>query len=373
MWTHEALFFNTQHYFLDICQAIDNAQQSIDVEMYIFENDKLGQRLLKHLAAAAKRGVKVRLLVDGIGSPIWREQVLPWLNTHQVDSRIYHPLPKIFSLESIGAIFKPHQVLRAFRRINKRNHKKVFILDNQYAFIGSMNISHQHRRWRETGIAVYGPEVDDLTRSFELIWCRAYSPYQPMPARQPIRQTVATMQSNLVKTNHTIGSRRENFRQMLAMINQAKERIWITNAYFVPNAQLIIALVRARHHGTDVRLLLPDKSDVRIVRWVSKLYYITLLQAGIHIYEYQPTMLHAKTLLIDNWGSIGTSNLNQRSLRHDLEVDIVTQAPNSLRDMALQFKVDIRSARQVTIEEVQNRPIWERIGGYLGKLFEYWL
>jgi cardiolipin synthase len=157
--------------------------------------------------------------------------------------------------------------------------------------------------------------------------------------------------------------RSENYLDLLVKILGAQGRVWITNAYFVPDASLIRVLRIAAEAGVDVRIVVPAFSDVVFIPWVTSAFHLGLLRAGVRIFEYTGSVLHAKTMLIDDWGLVGSSNLNHRSLLHDLEADVVLGSKEATSALAEQFVADCAHSREVTLRNWKSRPLLERIVG----------
>ena len=151
----------------------------------------------------------------------------------------------------------------------------------------------------------------------------------------------------------------------------AERRIWITNAYFVPDGSVLRVLTVAAGAGVDVRVLVPSFSDVIFIPWVTSAFHLGLLRAGVKIFEYRGSVLHAKTMVIDDWGIIGSSNLNHRSLLHDLEADIVVIDPTSIASLEEGFLLDLERASQLTLDNWRHRPLIERLLGRILLWFRY--
>src|SRR3989344_6416821 len=149
------------------------------------------------------------------------------------------------------------------------------------------------------------------------------------------------------------------------MIEKCQKRIWMTNAYFVPDNFLLKALVDAADTGVDVRIILPKKSDLRFMTWASATFHENLLKAGIRIFEYVPSILHAKTLIIDDWVLVGSSNMNYRSLLHDLEVDINVASLTAKKTLEQQFLTDQQACKEIFLKQWMQRPLRQRIMGRL--------
>jgi cardiolipin synthase len=371
MWVSEKVCLDTQAYFESAFEAIRNARQSVVLEMYIFRRDSLGNRMLELLREAAGRGVDVRVLVDSVGSPGFGRDFIETLSRQKISARVFHPTPRVLDMINGPSI---QRIRRLFVNINKRNHRKLIVVDKTIAFVGSCNLADMHRHWRETAVQVRGRGVLDLCQSFELIWARSgYSGKlgaRQLQARLRARRALGLRRANgsgsaAVRTNVTRALRVTHNSQLVSAIEKARQRVWITTAYFVPSPVIVSALLKATRNGCDVKLLLPGKSDINVVSYVSRMFYRRLMRAGVQIYEYQPAVLHAKTLLIDNWMSVGTTNLNHRSFYHDLEVDVVLQQPQSLALLAGQFADDLSKSQRVTDDNLHRRSWIEKLGGRL--------
>ncbi len=372
-WEEETLFFDGDAFFAVLIRAISQAE-SVDFETYIYEHDELGRQIARALCDAASRGARVRLMIDGVGSASWTEHYLAPLAQAGVEVRIFHPLPwEVTSLKSWISLF---------RKVNRRNHRKVVIIDGRSAWVGSMNVSAYHVRslrgpesWRDTGARVTGPPITRLQEGFEQAWRRAWTPGTRRRRRRlhRLRAPENVRQGELVRLNYTRDLRRFAHREFLRRIVDAEHRIWITNPYLVPNKLLIQALSYAASKGVDVRLIVPRKPDILFMRWAASAFYNDLLKSGVRIFEYLPRVLHAKTFLIDDWVSVGSNNLNHRSLIHDLEVDVGLTHPESHRALERQFLMDIAESQEVQIGEWNGLSAPERWAGKLILYFKHFL
>lgn len=372
-WVREEVYAHGDAFLDRLESAINLAKSSIEFESYIFYNDTIGTRFARALAAAARRGVRVRVIVDGIGSWGWVRAFAPQLSEAGVAWKVYHQLPweRFFSRTARRRVTFANLV-RLVRKINNRNHRKVCIVDRRTAFLGSRNITDVHsesvsgdKAWRDTSVIVEGAGVEDLLFAFERIWFgRRWRSRNPVTTRS---------MSPLVRLNITRRLRVRDYLDLRSRISRAKERVWITNAYFVPHKSLLRALLAAASKGADVRILLPEKSDVFFIPWVAAASQLGLLKAGARVFEYQPTVLHAKTLIVDDWALVGSSNLNHRSLMHDLEADVFLTHDASKEEMKKQFLRDLEVSREITLEEWGKRSKWERWLGQVLLRFRYWL
>jgi cardiolipin synthase len=204
---------------------------------------------------------------------------------------------------------------------------------------------------------VEGPDVAVLVDTFEEVWLGSW---RRLRRRLRKRQRSA---SSLIRLNVHRRQRRENYLDLLIRIVRAQERVWITNAYFVPDGSLVRALAIAAQSGVDVRILVPRFSDIIFMPWVASAFHLGLLQAGVKVFEYQRSILHAKTMLLDDWALVGSSNLNHRSLLHDLEADVVLADPLATKELGERFREDCAGAREITLGNWRARPWVERMLG----------
>lgn len=372
-WLRETLYFDGDSYFSDMIRAIDSASATIELETYIFYPDAMGNWMADRLEAAARRGVRVRLLVDGIGALSWIHHWPQSLRDAGVEIRIWKPVRLWTLLSHVATSLLQRRYSAFLLHHNRRTHRKYCVIDEGRAFVGSHNIAANHlqrfsgaKAWRDTGIEVAGPELSVLLKAFNLAWDRSHTPEGRRRWFWQRRLPRLNLQSP-VRLNFTHRLRRHFRRDLLTRIRGAKERVWITNAYLTPTTPLVTALLHAVRRGRDVRLLVPSTSDVFFMRWVATSFYGALLEGGVRIFEFQPSFLHAKSVVIDDWAMVGTSNLNRRSFLHDLEVDIVVSKSENRARMAEQFNIDLQSAREVTSIEWHGKR-WTR---FLGQLFSY--
>lgn len=362
------LFFN------HLEAALDVATTSIELEFYIFAVDPTGARIFDALTRAVARGVAVRLLVDGFGSMAFARQYRERAKEAGIVLRVFHETPwHRWWPRRISATEKRSTLRRVFRRLNNRNHRKVVIIDGRTAFVGSFNVTKFHlasqigsSAWRDTGVIVEGSEVKVLSNTFEDIWAGRLQ-----RLKRKFRRNRGFFSSPLLRLNVTGKQRRESYLDLLIRLIGARKRVWITNAYFVPDGSLLRVLSVVAREGVDVRILVPGFSDVVFIPWVTSAFHFGLLSAGVKIFEYRGSVLHAKTMLIDDWGLIGSSNLNHRSLLHDLEADIVVTGESSLEPMQRQFSQDLERSVEVTLANWQQRPLLERFLGRVLLWFRY--
>lgn len=371
------------------------ARTSIWLEMYIFETGKIGREVADLLVRKAQAGLTVRLLLDGLGSsgavsggaavtPAFLHQLM-WGG---VSVRIYHPVQFRTILSVLGRGFN-----QLVSHLNRRNHRKVCIIDGDSAFVGGMNIMDlaleryaKGKAWRDTSVRVEGLPIKEMELAFETTWRRAKRPRGSPESREPrkkgrllesLRKRRTKKRVNfadsLVRLNDRRKDRRENYRALVRAILTAKERVWITTAYFVPSSGLVHALRFAAWAGVDVRIVVSRQSDVFFMPYVAAAFYQSLLHAGIRIFEYKPRFMHCKIVILDDRVSVGTSNLNTRSLFHDLETDVVLAEKKTVESFVEQFHADLEESQEVTLDHGPHRSWWVRFAGRVALLIQYFL
>ncbi len=375
----EELIFDGDIWFRRLEEAIAGASSFVHLESYILEDDQVGQRILSALLSAAERGVSVRLLVDGVGSMDWIDRHPPSLLKNGLVCRVYHPLPwHVFSWAS-GFLEPFRAAFATFANLNRRNHRKLCVVDGVVAFVGSFNLSASHiccvgPAWRDTGVVLRGPVVMELLRSYELVWARAFPWSQDEEWLSVISGRLRSglfggeprREVGAVIANGARRSRRLFLKVFREKIGHARKRVWLTTAYFVPPRRLLWRLVWAVRRGADVRILVPSHSDVFFMPWVSRGFYAFLKSKGILVFEYKRCVLHAKTLVVDDWGFVGTPNFNSRSFFHDLEVGVVLSDADAVSLLKKQFLSDLEGAAEVDGDFVAGVPLWQR---FLARLF----
>ncbi len=326
--------------------AIRSARHHVHMMSYIYRDDLAGRRFRDLLIEKAREGVEVRLLVDAVGS-------------HHLDSGFFLPL------QNAGgkyAEFMPVLPLRPHWRPNLRNHRKILVTDGRVGFAGGLNIGDEYQGrkkkyapWRDTHMRAEGPAAWRLQEIFAEDWFFATdedlidSRYFPdlRPAGEDLIQVVESGPDQPYETIHTV---------FFTAITEAQKRVYITTPYFVPDAAVLMALKTASWRGVDVRVLLPGKSDLKLIQMAGRSYHQELLEAGVKLYEHRPGMLHAKTMVVDrNWATVGSANMDIRSFRLNFEVNLLVSSSNFAARMETIFKQDIIGARELTLEETQNK------------------
>ncbi len=323
---------------------IVSAQASVDLESYIFADDEVGRQFAEALGERARAGIRVRVHLDAAGSLFWVSRRLKSYLRHQgVELRWFH-----------------RWSWRRPWRYNRRDHRKLLVIDRHQAYLGGFNIHRENSyalfgegRWRDTHVAMQATLAEQAGQMFDAFW-RGHRRWLPEH----------TMSDSILIHNHT-RSCRHRLRCIYAdAFTSVRHRIYLTTPYFVPDHHTQLGLKAAARRGVDVRLLVPGKSDVRITQWAARAAYADLLGAGVRIYEYQPRVLHAKTVVADGeWVMLGTANLDYRSLFVNYELNMVTRDPDLAEKLEQQFLEDLEES-----ERIQPAP-WDR-RGWLARLSE---
>ncbi len=380
-WDTENIFHRANEFYNAVLEDISHARESIDLEVYIFNHDALGQRFMEALKEAAKRKVIVRVIADGFGAAEWASRYIPGLLNAGVDVRVFRPMPWFFLRTATSRVPPLNRIVRLLVSMNRRNHRKLWIIDGCIAYVGSLNISADHLEkaegggsWRDTGIRVEGSAVAELIWGFEKAWSASW---RFGGRRSFFNRRLSAFrpdnQSGLVRLNDRLKSRRWLFRNLLHRISFSKTRIWITNPYFIPSRRLVLRLCLAARRGVDVRILVPRRPDHKLVHWVTSAFFKRLLRARVRIFEYLPSVLHAKLVQIDDWAIVGSSNLNHRSLLHDLEVDLVVTHEESKASLERQFLLDLTQSEEITSRVIGKRSWLGMLLGRILLLFRHWM
>ncbi|MGB6977008.1 MAG: phospholipase D-like domain-containing protein [Gammaproteobacteria bacterium] len=372
----QTIFSSGDSYFASLLTDLRAATQTIALETYIFNPDPLGQEVAKELIKAAQRGVQVRILVDGAGSSLWGGKLTLDLERVGIQTRIFHPFPWRTWHWSRSHVRTPFllKMIYLFLKINSRNHRKICLIDNRIAYVGSFNITQDHlseqqkgKGWRDTAVKITGADLQPLADAFNAAW-------DHQPIKERLRKMFRQINTNpIFRINNTRHRRRLLYKDLLHRMLQCKKRIWMTNAYFVPDNFLLRSIIEKAEDNLDVRILLPKDSDIFFMTWASSAFYYNLLKAGVRIFEYLPSNIHAKVLMMDDWVIVGSSNLNHRSLLHDLEADVNICDPQGKQAIEQQFLIDLKNSREISLSNWRVRPFYQRFIGKLLLYLKYWI
>lgn len=334
--------------------AIDAAAREILLESYIFKDDATGRSLAEALGRAVSRGVSVRVLADAFGSIATRRGFWNEMRERGIEVRLFNPL-------------FPQLLLQPFR-----DHRKILVVDGETAFTGGMNIGDEYGSslsshggpWRDTHVGVEGPAAWAMAIVFTEAWHAAGGSPVVLESLEPQTGPVEI----LVLDSRPSRGTGEMASSLAAIVAAARKRIWITNAYFAPRFRAVRALGDAAGRGVDVRLLLPGRSDVPLVRHAGHGYYAALLERGVRVFEYQRAVLHAKTAIADDFVSLaGSSNLDFRSFHFNAECNLLMLDENVGRTLAAAFEEDLKSSVEITTEAWAQRTFLHRAADALAR------
>jgi cardiolipin synthase A/B len=361
MRAHELdLYYDGDSTYAAMAEAIAAARHHIHMEYYIWEPDQIGTRIRDLLIERARAGVQVRMIIDGMGCNHLRRKWLRPLRDAGVEVAWFNPV----SLKSLRR-----------RRADFRTHRKILVVDGTVGFTGGMNIVDSHSAalcqtyWRDTHLRIKGAAVWAMQRVFVEDWYFAAEKMPPVEDMVPpddpsARHIVQILSSGPDTTAFAI------HKAFFTAINEARERVWITTPYFVPDEPILAALSAAAHRGIDVRVLVPLRGDSKLVDLAARSYFPELVAAGVVIYEYQPRFIHAKTLIADDDVTIvGTANLDNRSFRLNFEIAAVIYGEDAAASMAQQFMHDLDDSRQVVASDLVGLSFRRRFGQAGARLF----
>ncbi|WP_243888800.1 phospholipase D-like domain-containing protein [Dermatophilus congolensis] len=325
----------------EMISDIEKAKHSILLETYLWKSDEVGTRFRDALNDAARRGVEVKVIFDGMGNLV----VNPFFYK-------FDPSVQVFRLP----IFRPQFIFNPID-FSGLTHRKMLIVDHECAYVGGYNLGSLYAtQWRDTHVKLTGPETWELQHSFRVVWNR-------LAARGRGRDVMPRIDSNeawdsKIRSVDNIPARRTYpIRSMyLSAIDKADNHIFLTTAYFIPDQQVLDALIQASQRGVDVRILIPKDSNHILADFVSRGYWRRLLDAGVTVLLYEDAMIHAKTMTVDGkWSTIGTANIDRLSLSFNYEVNTEITDAGVAASMEKIFHADAGNAHALTREEWQQR------------------
>ncbi len=395
--------------------AIESAKDHINMETYIIEDDEIGQKFAEAFIKKQQSGVQVNLIYDSVGSSSTPKEFFIKLADAGVNVLEYNPINPLDTRKGWD--------------VNQRDHRKLLIVDGEIAFVGGINISSVYSSgsfgggyssksktkpkkissedensihsntgnpnlgpalannpphtpaaseidgtpWRDTHMQITGPVVAEFQKLFFDTWAaqkghalaqKNYYPALTNKGNEIVRAIGSTPDEPYSQIYSTL----------ISAINSAETQIFLTNAYFVPDAQLLAALKEAVARGVDVRLLLPEKTDSNLVFYASRSFYDELLSAGVKIYERQGALLHAKTALIDGvWSTIGSTNLDWRSFVNNQEINAVMLGQDFGVKMQQMFEKDLTESKQITLKAWRDRSVTTRLKEQAARLWARFL
>ena len=357
--------------------AIRGARNNIDMETYIFDHDSAGQKFAQLLMEKQDQGVQVNLIYDSIGSLNTPRAFFDDLKKHGIRVVEFNPVNPLY--------------LKKRWRLNNRDHRKLLVVDGRTVFTGSVNISDtyssgalskskqvgarsgQGSAWRDTDIKIEGPVVAEFQKLFMRTWKKQKGPplgpqdYFPALTASG-HDIVLAVGSDYDNPNHVI------YVTLISAIQSAESYVHLTNAYFVPDRQLIEALDDAAARGVDVELVLPAKSDSQLALQAGRSHFDDLLEHGVKIFLRQGAIVHSKTAVIDGvWSSVGSTNLDWRSFLENDELNAVILGSDFAQQMEAWFQADRAESRQLSRREWKRRSPLSRFKEWGARLWQYWL
>ena len=345
------LLNNGDEFYPAMLRDIAGAQMSITIEAYIYWEGEIGRTFASALAERARAGVRVKILLDAVGSSSIGADILETLETGGCQVAWYNPI----KWYSIG-------------RFNNRTHRKSLIIDGRLGFTGGAGIADQwsghaqdKEHWRDTQIRIQGPAVTPLQTGFAQNWLERTRELVSGPIYYPEIEPAGPHMALTIMSTPVTGASTARTMYYLSIVC-ARRTIWLANPYFVPDAPAIDTLIEARRRGVDVKIMVSGmKNDNWLSRQNSTRLYGRLLEAGIEIYEYQTTLLHQKTMVVDGvWGTVGTTNFDSRSFAHNEETNVCFHDGPLVKRKEATFRDDLKKCTRVELHVWRHRGLWAR-------------
>jgi cardiolipin synthase len=358
-------------------KVVENAEDSINMETYIFDNDEIGRKFADLLIRKQSEGIQVNLIYDSVGSYGTPAASFERLRDAGIQVLEFNPV-------------NPFKA-RGRLRITHRDHRKILIVDGTIAITGGVNISQAYSGslsgtdvkeekagrevfpWRDTDVQIEGPAVAEFQKLFLDTWQRQKGP--KLPERNYFPDLKEVGQDLVAVVGSVPGEmKRTTFIMYISAITFAEKTIYMTNSYFVPDRQTVKALSDAARRGVDVEIILPSVSDFPLALYAGKYYYADLLSSGVKLYELRNAPLHAKTAVIDGvWATVGSTNMDFWSFLNDDEVNAMILSRGFASKMEKMFSRDLKESSEIKLEAWKKRPLLPRIREWLAHLFAYWL
>lgn len=346
--------------FTEMLNDINKAKDHIHIEYFIIKNSHIGRKFQQALIKKAEEGLEIRLIYDAVGSIRLKKSFIKPLMDAGIQIKCFLPV----TLPFFGS------------RLNYRNHRKILVIDGKVGFTGGINIGDEYLGknkkmgfWRDTHLKIEGEAVYVLQGIFLADWHfvsgETIDGFRYFPPQgycgEKIIQIASSGPDSYWASIH---------QAYFSAINSARERIYITTPYLVPDDGILLALKTAALRGVDVKLLLPIKPDHKTVFWASKSHFEGLLEAGVRIYQYEKGFVHGKVFIVDNnFVSIGTANLDIRSFRLNFEVNAFIYDKEVNYSVTRDFSEDLRVSREVVLNEYRNRPIIHKVKESIARIF----
>jgi cardiolipin synthase len=350
---------NGDEIFPAMLEAIRGARRTITFETYIYWSGEIGRTFADALAERARAGVKVHVLLDWVGSGKMDATTIASMEQAGIEVRKYHPL----RWYNLG-------------RLNNRTHRKLLVVDGRTGFTGGVGIADQWlgnaedpEHWRDSHFQLEGPAVAQMQAAFMDNWIETRSVVLHGDDYFPALEPVGPHMAQVFKSSSTEASESARLMYLLS-IASASRSVRIGNAYFVPDRLSVETLVAAQRRGVRVEIIVPGRhSDAAVVRRASRSRWGPLLEAGVSIYEYRPTMYHTKVMIVDEvWASVGSTNFDSRSFRLNDEANLNILDAGFAREQAAAFEEDRARSTLITLAMWNRRPRSEKLKGDLAGL-----
>lgn len=359
--------------------AIGAARSHINLETYIFEADEVGGKLADLLIEKQAAGVRVNVIYDSAGTLGTPREFFDRMRAAGISMLEFNPVNPLNA--------------KGDWELNQRDHRKLLVVDGRVAFTGGVNISRVYGKssflksrrseappkdakeaaWRDTHMQIEGPAVAEFQKLFLDTWQRQTGQALPdahyfPPLKQEGNALVRAISSTPDHEDYSI------YKVYISALAHADQYVHLTTAYFVPDRQVLQAMIDAAKRGVDVRVIFPSFSDVGMLLYAGRSFYSELLAAGIKVYERKAAMLHAKTAVIDGvWSTIGSTNLDMRSFLHNDEINAIVLNTDFADRMETLFQRDVQESNEITLEQWKRRGVYERMREWAVRLLEYWL
>lgn len=353
---------NGEAFYSAMLDAIRRAERSVNLEAYIFQKGEIANRFVEALAQSARRGAKVNVVLDGLGSLTTTDEYLKPITDAGGKIGWYHPLR-----------------WNTWPKYNNRTHRELMVIDGREAFIGGAGVAdhwfvakQRNPRWRDTVVHIEGDAAESLQSTFVENWLESYGEVLTGKDYFPRHCVESELAALVVNSSPSAGGSTRARILFQALVASAKQSIHITTPYFLPDISMRKELVRAVHRGVEIKILTPGRrSDHALTRNSSRRLYGELLQAGARIFEYRPSMIHAKVLIVDGlWSVVGSTNFDHRSFGINDEVNLAVSGRALAERLQQDFVADLGQSHEVSLEEWRRRPLFERADECLGWILE---
>ena len=322
-------------------ESISKAEVSIDLEQFILNYDSIGIRFLDALKERAAAGVKIRIIADEVGSfSLYRSGIASSLISAGIEIKFFNSiLPWSPNKETLWFF---------------RDHRKLLVIDKKIGFTGGVCLGEEMRSWRESSVRIEGPVVSQMLTSFDVMWSKMYYKFK-FYFKKKNGKAPENFDFNYI-TNAPLPSKRYMYYQLIKAIRKANHYIYLTTPYLLPDSRLLRQLKRAALRGVEVRILVPQKTNSKLVNIGAGTFFTPLLESGVRLFRYNVSMIHSKTGVIDgHWATIGSLNLDNLSLRYNFEGNIVSTDKDFCFELEKQFLDDLKPSSELTLSEWNKR------------------